>query len=297
LPELPEVENIAAGLREAIGGKRLERVEVRRPGIIKGPHRRRWRRFLQDVAGRKIAHITRRAKRLIITTDNNLTLLFQLGMTGKFLLGTEPKSGHADEWARHTQVVLHLRSGPVVRFTDTRRFGRLWLLDTLAPDEPDEAMKAAGLGPLGREALSMDCDTFGKLLQAKRPIKALLLDQGKIAGLGNIYADEALFGAGVHPAQRCCEIDDDAARRLLRAIKSVLRRAIRAGGTTLSDYRSPYGAMGRFRRRLRVYQRHGSPCRTCGTVIEKIVVVGRGTHFCPACQPHARAKRKKQRSK
>jgi len=285
LPELPEVENIAAGLRQAIEGERLECVEIRRSGIIKGPHRRRWRRFLADLAGHQVACVTRRAKRLIITSDNGLTLLFQLGMTGKFLLDLEETPSAAEALRKHTQVVLHLQGGLSVHFIDTRRFGRLWLLDGLDPDEPDEAMRAAGMGALGPEALEMGADAFRQVLRAQRPVKALLLDQGRIAGLGNIYADEALFGAGIHPTQCCCEIDDEAARRLLREVKSVLRRAIRAGGTTFSDYRSPYGDMGRFRRRLRVYQRQGESCRKCGTTIEKMVVSGRGTHFCPACQP------------
>jgi formamidopyrimidine-DNA glycosylase len=283
VPELPEVENIAAGLREAIGGETLARVEMRRPGIIDGPHRRHWRRFLQQVAGRRVERVTRRAKRLIITTDSNLTLLFQLGMTGKFLLGTKPIA--VDESSKHTHVILHLRDGRVVRFIDARRFGRLWLLEGLDPDEPDEAMSAAGLGPLGPEALALRTEAFQRLLQTERSVKTLLLDQTRIAGLGNIYTDEALFAAGIHPTRRCCTISAEAGRDLLRAIKSVLRRAIRAGGTTFSDYRSPYGDMGRFRRRLRVYGRQGAPCRTCGTTIEKIVVAGRGTHFCPACQP------------
>ncbi|UCD49037.1 MAG: bifunctional DNA-formamidopyrimidine glycosylase/DNA-(apurinic or apyrimidinic site) lyase [Phycisphaerales bacterium] len=283
MPELPEVENIAAGLREAIRGEYLERVEVRRPGIIQGPHRRRWRRFLAQVAGRRVARVTRRAKRLIIVTDNRLTLLFQLGMTGKFLLGTKPVE--ADEFAKHTHVVLHVGDRRLVRFIDARRFGRLWLLDGLDPDEPDEAMNAARMGPLGPEALAMRTDAFRRLLQTERSVKTLLLDQTRIAGLGNIYADEALFAAGIHPTRRCGAISDEVGQDLLRAIKSVLRRAIRAGGTTFSDYRSPYGDMGRFRRRLRVYGRQGEPCRRCGATIEKIVVAGRGTHFCPTCQP------------
>ena len=287
MPELPEVENIAAGLRQAIGGMCVELVEVRRAGIIKGPCRRRWRRFLDDVAGHEIARITRRAKRLIVTTDNHLTLLFQLGMTGKFLLRPHEGSETPKEQRKHTQVIIRLASGPAVHFVDTRRFGRLWLLDMLDPDAPDDAMIAAGMGPLGPDAPDVPFDVFRSILRTARPIKSLLLDQSRIAGLGNIYADEALFAAGIHPARRCCDIDDEAVRHLWRAVRSVLRRAIRAGGTTFSDYRSPYGDMGRFRRWLKVYQRHGQPCRRCGTVIARTVLAGRGTHYCPACQPIA----------
>ncbi len=284
MPELPEVENMAVGLRERIVGKRVERIEVRRSAMVKGPHRRRWRRFLADLAGGEMACVMRRAKRLIVTSDAGLTLLFQLGMTGKFLL-KQDRTARPDEMLRkHTQVVIHLQGGPDVQFVDTRRFGRLWLLDALDPDDPDPAMEAAGMSPLGPEALSMGIAAFRHLLQVDRPIKSLLLDQGRIAGLGNIYVDESLFAAGVHPTRRCRHIGDDDTQRLLRRIKSVLKRAIRAGGTTFSDYRTAYGDMGRFRRRLRVYQRQGQPCPVCGQLIEKTVVAGRGTHFCRQCQ-------------
>ena len=207
MPEGPEVENIAAGLRQAIAGRCVERVDVGRVGILKGPHRRRWRRFLTRMAGHKITHITRRAKRLIVTCDNDLTLLFQLGMTGKFLLQQEEASADADVAKKHTQVVLHVVDGPAVRFVDTRRFGRLWLLEALDPDDPDEAMEAAGLSPLGPEALDIRLDTFQRMLRGQGPIKPRLLDQGKIAGLGNIYADESLFAAGIHPVQPCRDLD------------------------------------------------------------------------------------------
>jgi formamidopyrimidine-DNA glycosylase len=284
LPELPEVENIAAGLREAVLGRRIAHIDVRRPAMIRGPHRRRWRPFLQNTAGHTITRIARRAKRLIITTDNGLTLLFQLGMTGKFLVAGPPDLPADDKTCKHTQALLDFQDGARVRFVDVRRFGRLWLFDTLDPDDPDPAMDAAGMGPLGPEALSAGIAVFRQTLQTARPVKSLLLDQTRIAGLGNIYADEALFAARIHPARPSADIDDAGARRLLQEIKSALRRAIRAGGTTLSDYRTPYGDMGRFRRRLRVYRRHGQPCPRCATPIQRIVLVGRGTHFCPACQ-------------
>jgi formamidopyrimidine-DNA glycosylase len=284
LPELPEVESIAAGLREAVLGKPLARIDVRRPAIIKGPHRRRWRRFLTNMAGHPIARITRRAKRLIITADNRLTLLFQLGMTGKFLIGTQFEPPADGKTGKHTQALLNFSDNSHLRFVDTRRFGRLWLFDTLDPDDPDPAMDDAGMGPLGPEALDVRIAAFRQTLRTTRPVKSLLLDQTRIAGLGNIYADEALFAAGIHPTTPAAHIDQQAAHRLLREIKSVLRRAIRAGGTTFSDYRTPYGDMGRFQHRLRVYQRHGRPCAKCATPIERIVLVGRGTHFCPTCQ-------------
>ena len=145
-------------------------------------------------------------------------------------------------------------------------------------------MEAAGLTPLGPEALDMDRKTFVALLRTNRPIKALLLDQSRIAGLGNIYADESLWAACIHPARAGSSLTAAEAATLLRQIKIVLRRAIRAGGTTFSDFRNAHGEMGRFRDRLKVYDRRGQPCPRCGTTIERLVVAGRGTHVCPRCQ-------------
>lgn len=282
MPELPEVENIALGLRKTIKGNRVAGVKIFNSVIIKGPHQRRWRKFLAQLSGQYIAYVGRRAKRLILCTENGLTLLFQLGMTGKFLL-KEP--GGSSRRHKHTHLVMDLQNGPSVHFVDMRRFGRVWLLDDLDPHDPDSAMDAAGLGPLGPEALTMGLRGFRRMLQVQRPIKALLLDQSRIAGLGNIYVDESLFAAGVHPAQVCSALSADQARRLCHEIRRVLKRAIRAGGTTFSDFRNAYGDMGQFRRRLRVYGREGQPCRRCASPIQKTVIAGRGTHFCAQCQP------------
>ena len=167
---------------------------------------------------------------------------------------------------------------------DPRRFGRIWCLRDLDPEAPDATMEAAGLTPLGPEALDMDPKTFAALLRTDRPIKALLLDQGRIAGLGNIYADESLWAARIHPARAGSSLTTAEAAILLREIKVVLRRAIRAGGTTFSDFRNVHGEMGRFRDRLRVYGRQGEPCPRCGTTIQYLRVAGRGTHICPHCQ-------------
>ena len=283
MPELPEVENIALGLKEAIADKRITRVRIFNSVIIKGPHQRRWRKFLAELTWQRIAFVGRRAKRLIISTDKGLTLLFQLGMTGKFLLrdgsGSKPRE-------KHTHLVMDMQDAPAVHFMDTRRFGRVWLLDDLDPAAPDGAMAAAGLGALGPEALDIGLRAFKRMLQVKRPIKTLLLDQSRIAGLGNIYVDESLFGAGIHPLTLCSEISEEKAGRLCREISRVLKQAIRAGGTTFSDYRNAYGDMGQFRRRLRVYGRAGQACRRCAEPIQKTVLAGRGTHFCAQCQAH-----------
>lgn len=194
-----------------------------------------------------------------------------------------------------------------LRFRDPRRFGGVWIIpggghsgDNGSARNGDQTNGGRGgrnhrnarqsgdgrtLGPLGPEPLTLAPAAFLMLLAGRqRPVKSLLLDQTRIAGLGNIYCDEALHAAGIHPASPCAAIPDDAARRLLRAIKSVLGRAIRAGGSTLNDYQRPDGSDGLFQFRHRVYGRAGQPCRRCRTPIEKTTLVGRGTHFCPKCQ-------------
>ena len=281
MPELPEVESIALGLRQLVVGKRIERILVRSPIIMRGPQRRRWRRFLDELMGRRVERVTRRAKRLILGLEGGSALVFQLGMTGKLLL---PNSEKGMAPPKHTRLIVSFTDATELFFVDTRRFGRVWCLASLDPDDPDTAMEAAGLTRLGPEPLSMKPETFAGILRSARPIKALLLDQTRIAGLGNIYVDESLWAARLHPARTCASLTTEEAATLLREIKSVLRRAIRAGGTTFSDFRNAYGDMGRFRARLRVYQRHGQPCKRCGTTLARLVIAGRGTHICPCCQ-------------
>jgi len=283
VPELPEVENIALGLREAVVGKRVERVCVGTPLIVRGPDRRRWRVFMKELAGRRVVRVTRRAKRLVLAMEGKLALVVQLGMTGKFLLPDSEK-GVVAATPRHTRLILSFRDGTELLFVDTRRFGRVWCLRDLDPDAPDAAMEAAGLTHLGPEPLELRPKAFADILRTARPIKSLLLDQSRIAGLGNIYVDESLWAAGIHPARAGSSLTASEAATLLCQIKRVLRRAIRAGGTTFSDFRNVYGDMGRFRSRLKVYGRRGEPCPRCGTSVQRLVVAGRGTHICPRCQ-------------
>ncbi len=303
MPELPEVENIALGLRPVLVGKRVVEVRVGVPLVFRGPYRRRWRAFLDELTGRHIETVSRRAKRLILTTEGNLALVFQLGMTGRFLLACrghparDSKAGRLRHGAakmaatpnaaatpKHTRLILSFSDGTELLFVDPRRFGRVWCLRDLDPAAPDAAMEAAGLTLLGPEALDIDQETFAALLRTDRPIKSLLLDQSRIAGLGNIYADESLWAACIHPARAGSSITATEAATLRREIQKVLRRAIRAGGTTFSDFRNVYGEMGRFSERLKVYGRQGQPCRRCGTAIQYLRAAGRGTHVCPHCQ-------------
>jgi formamidopyrimidine-DNA glycosylase len=283
VPELPEVENIALGLRQAIVSKRVTRVWVGTPLVIRGLYRRRWRPFMTELTGGRIESVTRRAKRLIVIAEKGLALVFQLGMTGKFLL-QNPQERTAVATPKHTRLILSFDDGTELLFVDPRRFGRVWCLRDLDPDDPDAAMEAAGLTPLGPEARGVGLKAFAALLQTDRPIKALLLDQSRIAGLGNIYADESLWAAHIHPARAGSSLTASEAAALRHEIKAVLRRAIRAGGTTFSDFRNVYGEMGRFFSRLKVYGQQGRPCPRCGTTIQYLRAAGRGTHICPRCQ-------------
>lgn len=236
-----------------------------------------------------------------------ITLIFRLGMSGRLTLHAlgEPVARHThltltlERWPGHPardrgvggkargQDALATLRGSVrqLRFCDPRRFGGVWVV----ADEDSEAEHlgghAQGLGPLGPEPLELTPRRFAEILAGRRrSIKALLMDQGRIAGLGNIYCDEALFAARIHPARPAGELSVAESRRLLNAIKSVLRRAVDMGGSTLSDYRRPDGGDGMFQIRHRVYGRGGEPCRRCRAPIEKITLVGRGTHYCPRCQ-------------
>ncbi len=283
MPELPEVENIALGLRPVLAGKRVASVWVGSPIIVRGPDRQHWRAFMAELTGRRLQSVTRRAKRLILTAEGSLALVFQLGMTGKFLL-PNPEEGLAAATPKHTRLILSFQGGTELLFVDPRRFGRVWCLRDLDPEAPDAVMEAAGLTRLGPEALELNSKTFAGLLQTDRPIKSLLLDQSRIAGLGNIYADESLWAACIHPARAGSSLTAAEAATLVREIQKVQRRAIRAGGTTFSDFRNVYGDMGRFRNRLRVYGRQGEPCPRCGTPIQYLRASGRGTHICPRCQ-------------
>ncbi|MCP4710498.1 MAG: bifunctional DNA-formamidopyrimidine glycosylase/DNA-(apurinic or apyrimidinic site) lyase [Planctomycetes bacterium] len=280
MPELPEVENIAVGLRHEIVGLYTKKIYIKKPSIIQGPLKRSWKKTTKNLTGSQIITVTRRAKRLILCTDNNLSLLFQLGMTGKFLISSpnSPKEKHA-------HILINFSDNKQLRFIDPRRFGRLWLVENLDPKHPDLAMRAAGLTKLGPEPDKITLKQFQQILNTQRVIKNLLLDQTRIAGPGNIYADESLYATHIHPNTPSSTLNDTQARQLRNAIRRILKRAIAYGGTTFSDFRNPYGDMGRFWQFIKVYQKNNSPCPRCRTKIQKIVISNRSAHFCPQCQP------------
>jgi formamidopyrimidine-DNA glycosylase len=274
MPELPEVETVARGLRASLLGRTIIGVEVSWARTLVPPDPVA---FARRLVGQAISGVGRRGKWILIALGGGDTLLVHLRMTGQLVL--EP-GGSPDD--RHARVLLSLDSGWRLRFSDQRKFGRMVLTS-------DPQSQLAELGP---EPLADDftAERLAEMLARRRGrIKPLLLNQRFLAGLGNIYADESLWRAGVHPLRRAGGLELAEVRRLHRGIRSVLREAIDGGGTTLADsaYRQPDGQSGEFYDLLAVYGREGQPCKRCGGAIERIVVGQRGTHYCPRCQPPA----------
>lgn len=284
MPELPEVENVRRSLQELIVGKTIERVHVSLPRIIRTPDD--VVRFQVELEGGKVTSIGRRGKYLIFHIPPYM-LVSHLRMEGQYRL-----CEGQDEVVPHTHVVFHFTDGTELRYRDVRQFGTMDLVRS-QEDWPK------GLASLGPEPFSEDltpASLYRTIHRRRAPIKAVLLDQTCIAGLGNIYVDEALFAAHIHPARSADQLKKRQVSVLLDEIRSVLQRAIEAGGTSIRTYVNGYGRHGGFQMELAVYGREGQPCRRCGTLIEKTRVAGRGTHFCPRCQPKPRNSRQRVRT-
>ncbi len=268
MPELPEVETIAAALRETLEGARILEVRGAHPPFV---------RFAsgcgaRDFTGRTIESVRRQGKRIMLALRPRGALTCHLGMTGRIHVA-EPSSPAAP----HTHLRILLDDGSrELRFRDPRRFGGVWLAT--------EAHDAPGLAARGPDALAVPAAEFAELLARGRMIKALLLDQRRISGLGNIYCDEALFAAGIHPRAVAAHLDPERVVRLHREIVRILRVAIRHRGSTVRDYATVEGGSGRFQSKHQVYGREGEPCARCGAAIRRIVCAGRSTHVCPRCQ-------------
>ncbi|HOL18104.1 MAG TPA: bifunctional DNA-formamidopyrimidine glycosylase/DNA-(apurinic or apyrimidinic site) lyase [Bacillota bacterium] len=275
MPELPEVETIRRGLEPLIVNKVFTRPVLLFPGSIRYPEPDR---FCEQLEGRRIIALKRHGKYLLLELNCGL-LAVHLRMTGRlvYLEKGGPPSGHL-------RVVLPFQDGSLLYFSDMRKFGGLWLLDN------KEDLSPAGMHRLGPDIYEQVTEEeFLELLQ-KRPrsrLKPLLLDQFFVAGLGNIYVDESLHRCRLHPCREAGSLSREEGKALFRAIREVLEEGIRCGGTTSRDYRDARGEKGTFQEQLAVYGRKGSPCR-CGTAIERIVVAGRGTYYCPRCQAEKR---------
>ncbi|MEA1904110.1 MAG: bifunctional DNA-formamidopyrimidine glycosylase/DNA-(apurinic or apyrimidinic site) lyase [Actinomycetota bacterium] len=275
LPELPEVEITRRHLEAAMVGRVMSDVSIR--------HQRTSRHNASPdevealLTGRLVRSVGRHGKFLLIGLDDEHTLVGHLGMSGRFSV-----VDHDAETEPHTHFVARLDDGHEVRFVDPRTFGFIAVFD-------EDELGRSGVGRLGPDAFDSPPsanDLAERLKGRSAPIKALLLDQGPVSGLGNIYADEALFGAGIHPISEGGELGVSEIAALLDSVRTVLGRAIENGGTTLDDlaYLLPDGRAGDNMTVLSVYGRTGEPCVDCGRPIERIIIRGRSTHFCPICQ-------------
>jgi formamidopyrimidine-DNA glycosylase len=274
MPELPEVETIVRKLRLRVVGQRVTAVQVRWPRSIASPT---VERFNVELVGREIHHIDRRGKYLIISLLPSKYLLIHLRMTGRLIYTAASSQPNPLETDPHTHVVFEFASGDKLYFRDTRKFGRLFLVD-----DPCDVVSGLGMEPLDA---AFTPGALGLLLsKRRRPLKVALLDQSMLAGLGNIYVDESLWCARLSPCRRSDTLNLEEVTRLQLAIGQVLACALEHHGTTLRDYRDPDDQAGANESCLEVYGRTGEPCNRCGTPIERMVVAQRGTHFCPNCQ-------------
>ena len=281
MPELPEVETIARGVHERVRGQRIVQVSFTSlPQPFKTPAVRQAR----ELEDRPILAVHRTGKHIVCELGSAsgghldkvgsmpvAQWIVHLGMTGRLLVTT-----HDAPVALHTHARLSLSGGKELRFVDPRRFGRLEFRDL---------DREAGFCAPGAEPLTIGPDAFAALFRGRRlSIKAALLNQALLAGVGNIYADESLFQAGIRPRKSCGRLTRTELERLRAALLQVLEHAIRLGGSSVSDYVDADGVRGFFQLEHCVYQRTGQPCRLCKTPIRRILVAGRGTHYCPRCQ-------------
>jgi formamidopyrimidine-DNA glycosylase len=273
VPELPEVETIRAHLAPHLEGRRLERVEILDPRLTR-PHDPR--EVAAELDGERVTAVERRGKYLVVRFETDRALLIHLRMTGSLHHAT---AGALDE-DPYRRAVVRLDNGSDVGYRDVRRFGT-WLLLEPGELEPYLAVK---VGPEPLERSFTTRFLAERLQNRKAPVKAALLDQRTVAGLGNIYVDEALWFARIHPHRPAGELEDDEIRAVHRGVRRALQRGIARQGATLRDYRTPDGGSGSMQHEFNVYGREGEPCPRCGTPIEKTRAGGRGTWYCPACQ-------------
>ena len=286
MPELPEVETVRRGLAPAMEGAVITRAELRRDGL-------RWpfpAGLAERLTGARVRLLRRRSKYILADLDTGETMLVHLGMSGRMTVSGlaaphVPGRFHHDHPAleKHDHVIWHMANGARVTFNDPRRFGALDLRDTAVIDA-HPLLAALGPEPMGN---GFDATLLARAFKGRRaPVKALLLDQRIVAGLGNIYVCEALFRAGIHPARAAGRIGAARLERLVTEIRAVLAEALEAGGSSLRDYRQADGNLGYFQHNFRVYDREGAACVApgCHGTVRRIVQSGRSSYYCPACQ-------------
>jgi formamidopyrimidine-DNA glycosylase len=278
MPELPEVETVARGLRLALPGRRIVSVRLSaKTNFIEDPSA-----LELHLPGSRVSAVRRHGKVLLVDLDardetsESLSLQIHLGMTGQIVVGSPDRPV-----AAHTHVFLALDDGRELRYTDVRRFGKMRIL--AAGERVGMASK------LGTDSLSITADEFGERIHARRSrIKALLLNQSVLSGMGNIYTDESLWRAKINPKRLGANLKPAELSRLYKEVRAVLHEAIKRKGSSISDYVDADGNRGDFQSRHRVYQRKGKPCFRCRTKIKHATVAGRSTFYCPRCQPDPR---------
>ena len=282
MPELPEVETVVRGLRTALPGRSIVSVRLGKTDFIDDPVA-----LGESLPGRRIAAVERIGKfiHLQLASNDSLSsgapshLMVHLGMTGRLVVRAA-----AEPAPPHTHVYFQLDDGRELRYTDIRRFGQMLLL----PDAKIAELRER----LGEDALTISAETFRQRLAGRRArIKALLLNQSVLRGVGNIYADESLWRARLHPARLAAKLAKQEIDRLHQAVQRVLGDAIRLRGSSISDFVDSDGQPGGYQKWHRVYAREDKPCYRCHAIIRRVIVAGRSSHFCPRCQPTPRAKR------
>jgi formamidopyrimidine-DNA glycosylase len=275
VPELPEVEVLRRSLERPLVGDRIEAVEVRAPALREPLDRRKLRR---DVAGRRVTALRRRAKYLLIDLEGERTLVLHLGMSGRLTLAPAATAPEA-----HEHLAFPLASGRKLRFRDPRRFGLAFSLPT-ARLAADRHFAGLGVEPVGEGSEEFSGAYLARAAAGRRgPVKAFVMDAGVVVGVGNIYASEALFQAGIHPLRSVARIAAPRWERLATAIAAVLAKAIAEGGTTLNDFADGEGRSGYFQVSLTVYGRDGDPCPRCGAPVRRVVIAGRSAFYCLRC--------------
>ena len=273
MPELPEVETVRRGLRRTLVGKKIITIRIHEtrlrypvsPGRIK-----KW--LLQQT----FCDIERRAKYILCRMENDADLLLHLGMSGRLIWCSSDKP-----LEKHDHVQFIMEDATELRFRDPRRFG---MFDAIAPGKRDRYKL---FGHLGVEPLSKKFTShmlFSSTRNRKKPIKNFLMDSTQIVGVGNIYANEALFQAAIHPEKPSYNLERQHCIKLVKSVKETLKSAIASGGTTLNDFYNSNGEMGYFQQKLKVYGREGEKCKRCKTIIRRMIQVGRSTFYCPVCQ-------------
>ena len=267
MPELPEVETIVRALQANVGAS-IKNIEIKRADIL------RLQEFpASELQDKTIKNIRRRGKFFIFELDQNLNLIFHLGMSGRFYMLTVAE----EPVEKHIHVIVHLNNGINLVYQDPRRFGGVWLIR-----DRDRFFHHMGREPLSPGFTAAYLEDIFK--QRKAPVKNLLLNQNLISGIGNIYADESLFAAGIRPDRSAASLSRQEIKKLHRSIRKVLRQGIELRGTTFRDYRDAFNESGGFQNYLKVYGRHNQPCPQCDKLIERIRIGGRSTHFCSNCQ-------------